>query len=143
MPAGAIYNVNGIFISTNLNNNVYRVDPGSLTTIDSFTVPSMFTGIGELVFRTQNSFYVIVSVKEVWLATVNTGTISFTNIFAAAGDVNIRNAAFEQNANELYFTSETNPPGAILYVIDGNNGTVKRTKTLSGINIQSIVFRYF
>jgi len=143
VPAGAIYNVNGIFISTNLNSKIYRVDPGSITTIDSFAVPSMFSGIGKLVFRTQNSFYVIVSVNEVWLATVYTGTISFTKIFATLGNEYIRNAAYEQNANELYFISETNPQGAILYVIDGNNGNVKRTKTLSGINFQSIVFRYF
>ena len=143
VPSSAIYNVNGIFISTNLNNKIYRVDPSSVTTIDSFAVPSIFSGVEEVIFKSQNSFYVISGGKEVWLATVNTGNISFTNIFTAAGNESIRNAAYEQNANELYFTSETNPPGAILYVIDGNNGTVKRFKSLNGNNIQSIIFRYF
>lgn len=143
VPVQAIYNVNGIFISTNLNKIVYRVDPETITTLDSFSVPTIFSSLDKLVFKTQNSFFVIAGMKEVWLATANSGTISFTNIFAASSDVNITAIAFEANANELYFTSETNPPGAILYVLDGNNGTVKRFKSLAGNNIQSIVFRYF
>jgi len=81
--------------------------------------------------------------KEIWLGSVNSGTIGFTNIYPATGDVSISTIAYEPNANELYFTSESNPPGAILFVLDGNNGTVKRFKSLTGNNTQSIVFRYF
>lgn len=143
VPVSAIYNVNGIFISTNNNRNVYRVDPESIMTIDSFAVPSIFPLLNKLVFKTQNSFYVVAGGKEIWLGSISSGTINFTNIFPAAVDVSISAIAYEPNANELYFTSETNPPGAILYALDGNNGTVKRFKSLSGNNTQSIVFRYF
>ena len=143
VPVSAIYNVNGIFISTNNNKNIYRVDQETYTTIDSFSVPTIYPSLGQLISKTQNSFYVVAGGKEVWLATVNSGTYSFTNIFPAAGDVNIRAIAYEPNANELYFTSESNPPGAILFVIDGNSGTLKRFKSLNGNNTQSIVFRYF
>lgn len=143
VPVQAIYNVNGIFISTNLNKIVYRVDPGTITTLDSFSVPTVFSSLNKLVFKTQNSFYVVAGGKEIWLGSVNSGTIGFTNIYPATGDVSISTIAYEPNANELYFTSETNPPGAILFVLDGSNGTVKRFKSLTGNIIQSIVFRYF
>lgn len=143
VPVSAIYNVNGIFVSTNNNRNVYRVDPESILTIDSFAVPSIFPLLNKLVFKTQNSFYVVAGAKEIWLGSASSGTINFTNIFPATVDVSISAIAYEPNANELYFTSETNPPGAIMYVIDGDNGTVKRFKSLSGNNTQSIVFRYF
>lgn len=143
VPVCAIYNVNGIFVSTNNNKNIYRVDHETYTTTDSFSVPTVYSSLGRLVFKTQNSFYVVAGGKEVWLASVNSGTIGFTNIFPAAADVNIRAIAYESNANEVYFTSELNPPGAILFVIDGNSGTLKRFKSLNGNNTQSIVFRYF
>jgi hypothetical protein len=143
VPVQAIYNVNGIFISTNLNKIIYRVDPETITAIDSFSVPTIFSSLDKLVFKTQNSFYVVAGGKEIWLGSVNLGTIGFTNIYPATGDVSISTIAYEPNANELYFTSESNPPGAILFVLDGNNGTVKRFKSLIGNNTQSIVFRYF
>jgi hypothetical protein len=143
VPVSAIYNVNGIFVSTNNNKNVYRIDPESLINIDSFSVPTIYSLLGKLVYRTQNSFYIVAGAKEIWFADVNSGTINFTNIFPAAVDVSISAIAYEPNANELYFTSESNPPGAILYVLDGSNGTVKRFKSLTGNNTQSIVFRYF
>lgn len=143
VPVSAIYNVNGIFVLTNNNTNIYRIDPESILTIDSFTVPTIFSSLSKLVFKTQNSFYAVAGGKEIWLASANSGTIGFTNIYPATGDVSIGTIAYEPNANELYFTSESNPPGAILFVLDGNNGTVKRFKSLTGNNIQSIVFRYF
>lgn len=143
VPVSAIYNVNGIFISTNNNKNIYRVDQETYTTTDSFSVPTVYPSLTRLVFKTQNSFYVVAGGKEVWLATVNSGTFSFTNIFQAVSDINIMAIAYETSANEVYFTSQSNPPGAILFVIDGNSGTIKRFKSLKGNNTQSIVFRYF
>jgi hypothetical protein len=143
VPVSSIFNVNGIFVSANNTKNIYLIDPGTQTTTDSFAVPTVLSSITRLVSKTQNSFYVVAGAKEVWLASVNSGTISFTNIFQAAADVNIMAMAYESNANELYFTSESNPPGAILFVIDGNSGTIKRFKSLNGNNTQSIVFRYF
>jgi len=63
VPVQAIYNVNGIFISTNLNKIIYRVDPGTITTLDSFSVPTIFSSLDKLVFKTQNSFYVVAGGK--------------------------------------------------------------------------------
>lgn len=143
VPVSAIYNVNGIFVSTNQNKNIYKIETESFTTVDSFSVSTIYSSLGKLVFKSQNSFYVVAGGKEIWLASANSGTWSFTNIFPASNDINIGSIAYESNANELYFTSSTNPPGSILYVIEGNNGTVKRFKSLAGNNIQSIVFRYF
>ena len=143
VPSSAIYNVNGIFISTNLNKNIYRVDPGSLTTIDSFEVPTMFSGLSKLIFKTQNSFYAIADNREVWLVTASSGTFTFTRILQAVSDLFIRAAAYEPNANELYLTSESFTGGNTLYVLNGDSGTIKRVKSFTGINTKSIVFRYF
>ena len=143
IPLSAIYNVNGIFTSLDNSKNIYRIDPETSTTIDSFAVPTMFSSISKLVFKTQNSFYVITNGNEVWLATVSSGTFTFTNIMLASNDVFIRAAAYEPNANELYLSSESFPGGNILFVLNGDNGTVKRFRSFAGSNTQSIVFRYF
>lgn len=143
VPVSAIYNVNGIFISTSQNKNIYRIESESFTTIDSFAVSSVYPSLGKLIFKSQNSFYVVAGGKEIWLAVANSGTFVFTNIFPASNDINIGSIAYESNSNELYFTSSTNAPGSILYIIDGNNGNVKRFKSLAGNGSKSIVFRYF
>lgn len=143
VPISAIYNVNGIFVSTNQNKNIYRIETESFTTIDSFAVTTVYPSLGKLIFKSQNSFYVVAGGKEIWLAEANSGTFGFTNIYPASIDININTIAYEPNANELYFTSSTNPPGSILYVIDGNSGTVKRFKSLAGNGSKSIIFRYF
>jgi len=143
VPVSAIYNVNGIFISTNNNKNIYRIDPGSLTTTDSFPLPTMFAGISELIFKTQNSFYAIADNREVWLAKAESGTLTFTRIMEAVSDLFIRTAAFESTANELYLTSESFTGGNTLYIINGESGAVKRIKSFAGANTKSIIFRYF
>jgi len=144
VPVSAIYNINGIFLSTNLNKNIYRVDPETITTIDSFSVPSIFSSIEELVFRTQSSFFAVTGQREVWLGSISSGTISFTNIYPAQPNWNIRSAAYESNANELYLGVHDAPTGfSFLVIIDGTSGTVKRTKTLLGLGPAGIVFRYF
>lgn len=143
VPVSAIYNVNGIFISTSLNNNVYRVDQESFTTIDSFAVPSIFSGITELIFKTQNSFYAVAGGREVWLATSSSGTFTFTMIMQASLGLAIRTAAYEPNTNELYLTSESGSGGNTLYILNGDNGNIKRLKSFVGSNTQSIVFKYF
>ena len=143
VPSSAIYNVNGIFISTNLNKNIYRVDPGSLTAIDSFEVPTMFSGISKLIFKSQNSFYAVSDNREIWLVTAESGTFTFTRILQAVSDLFIRAAAYEPNANELYITSESFTGGNTLYILNGESGTIKRVKSFTGINTKSIVFRYF
>lgn len=144
VPVSAIYNINGIFLSTNLNKNLYRVDPETITTIDSFAVPSIFSSIEELVFRTQNSFYAVTGQREVWLGNISAGTISFTNIYPAQLNWNIRSAAYESNANELYLGVHDASTGfSFLVIIDGTSGMVKRTKTLLGLGPAGIAFRYF
>ena len=144
VPVSAIYNVNGIFISTNNNKNIYRVDPETITTTDSFVVPTVFSSIEELVFRSQNSFYAVTGQREVWLGNISSGTISFTNIYPAQLNWNIRSAAYESNANELYLGVHDASTGfSFLVIIDGTSGTVKRTKTLLGVGPAGIVFRYF
>lgn len=143
VPVSAIYNVNGIFISTNNNRNIYRVDPGSLTTTDSFPLPTMFAGISELIFKTQNSFYAIADNREIWLVKAESGTLTFTRIMEAVSDLFIRTAAFESAANELYFTSESFTGGNTLYILNGESGIVKRIKSFAGNNTKSIIFRYF
>lgn len=143
VPVSAIYNVNGIFISTNLNKYVYRVDQESFTTIDSFAVPTNFTGITELIFKTQNSFYAVADGREVWLAASSSGTFTFTLIMQASLDLSIRTASYEPNLNELYLTSESGSGGNTLYILNGDNGDIKRQKTFTGSNTKSIVFKYF
>jgi len=144
VPVSAIYNINGIFLSTNLNKNIYRVDPETITTTDSFVVPTVFSSIEELVFRSQNSFYAVIGQREVWLGNISSGTISFTNIYPAQLNWNIRSAAYESNANELYLGVHDASTGfSFLVIIDGTSGTVKRTKTLLGLGPAGIVFRYF
>ncbi len=143
VPVSSIYNVNGIFVSVNNNRNIYWIDPESFTTIDSFAVPTIFSSLSKLVFKTQNSFYVIANGNEVWLATVTSGTFTFTNILQATSDIFIRAASYEQNANELYLTSETFSGGNTLLILNGDNGTLKRVKSFAGNSSISIVFRYF
>lgn len=143
VPVSAIYNVNGIFVSTNLNNYVYRIDPGTYTTLDSFLISSIYSSAEKLVFKTQNSFYAVTGNKEIWLGTAGSGTITFTKIFAAVSDINIGAIAYEPNANEIYFTSYNSQPGSILYIVDGTGGSIKRFKSLEGNSSKSIVFRYF
>ncbi|MEO8511921.1 MAG: hypothetical protein ABI543_00045 [Ignavibacteria bacterium] len=143
VPVSAIYNVNGIFVSTNNNKNIYRIDSESFATIDSFAVPTIFSSVNKLVFKSQNSFYAITDGGEVWLATVSSGTFTFTNIMQASIDVSIRAAAYESYANELYLTSESFSGGNTLFILNGDNGTVKRLKSFAGNNTKSIVFRYF
>lgn len=143
VPVSAIYNINGIFISTNNNKNIYRIDSESYTTIDSFAVPTIFPSISNLLFKTQQSFFAVAGGREVWLVSSETGTFTFTNIMQALSDVYIRSLAYEQNANELYLTSETISGGNTLIIIDGGNGSVKRVKAFAGNGSKSIVFRYF
>ncbi len=142
VPVSAIYNVNGIFISTNTNKNIYRVDPPTVTITDSFAVPSASFGINVLEFRTQNSFYSVVGGNEVWLAAANSGTFVFTKIYTAASVENIQTIAYESSANELYLGLWHS--NGFLVIIDGTSGVVKRTKPLvPGLVAQKIVFRYF
>lgn len=143
VPVSAIYNVNGIFISCDQNKNVYRIDPETYTVIDSFAVSTIYSSIGTLVFKTQSSFFAVAGNKEIWLATLNSGTFTFTNIFPSSIDINIGAIAYEPNANEVYFTSYTGSTGSVLYVIDGSSGSIKRFKSLAGVGSKSIVFRYF
>ena len=143
VPVSAIYNVNGIFISTNNNKNIYRIDQESYTTIDSFAVPTIYSGITEIIFKTQNSFYAVAGGREVWLATSTSGTFIFTLILQASLDLSIRTAAYEPNSNELYLTSESLSGGNTLFILNGDNGNIKRQKTFTGSNSKSIVFRYF
>ncbi|MBE2216938.1 MAG: hypothetical protein IAE90_01965 [Ignavibacteria bacterium] len=142
VPVSAIYNVNGIFISTNNNKNIYRVDPELLATTDSFAVPTALVGINVLEFKTQNSFYSVVGGNEVWLAAANSGTFSFNKIYTAASAENIQTIAYESSTNELYLGLWHS--NGFLVIIDGTSGVVKRTKPLvPGLVAQKIVFRYF
>jgi len=142
VPVQAIYNVNGIFLSTNLNNNVYRVDQESFTTIDSFSVPTVLTGNNVLEFKSQNSFYAVAGGKEVWLAAAGSGTFLFTKIFTAGSGENIQTIAYESAANELYLGLWHN--NGFIVIIDGTTGVIKRTKPLvPGLVARKIIFRYF
>lgn len=143
VPDAAIYNVNGIFVSLNTGKKVYRVDPELNSVTDSFNIATVYNSVDHLVFKTQNSFFAVAGNKEIWLATANSGTFIFTKIFQAANDVNIRSIAYEPNANEVYFASESFSGGNTLYIIHGDDGSVKKVKALAGNGSKSIVFRYF
>ena len=142
-PIDAIYNVNGIFISTTYNRTIYRIENESFTTADSSIVPSLFQPVNDIVFKTQNSFYAICGSREIWLASIETGIINYTNIFPALSDLYIRAAEYEQNANELYIIGSTFSGVNTLMVIDGTTGSLKRSKPIAGFGPLGIVFRYF
>ncbi len=142
-PLSAIYNVNGIFISTSSNKNVYRIETESYTTIDSFSVPTVLTSINRLVFKTQNSFFAVAGGKEVWLVNSGSGTFTFTNIYPASSNISILTASYESNSNELFIAVRDNSTGFNqLIIINGDSGTLKRTKPIAGYGSASIVFRY-
>lgn len=143
VPLDAIYNVNGIFVSTTYNTTLYRIESESFTTSDSSVVPSIFQPVNDVVFRTQNSFYAICGSREIWLAEVQTGAVNYTNIFPALSDLYIRAAEYEQNANELYIIGSTFSGVNTLMVIDGTTGSLKRSKPIAGFGPLSIIFRYF
>jgi hypothetical protein len=140
VPLSSIYNVNGIFTSTLNNKNIYMIETESFTTIDSFAVPTIFSFINELEFKTQNSFYAVAGGREVWLATAGSGTFTFTNIYPPIAGETIQTIAYEPNANELYL-GVWNGFG-FLVIIDGTSGVIKRTRPLGGLGASSIVFRY-
>ena len=143
VPLDAIYNVNGIFVTTTYNTTIYRIESESFTTADSSIVPSLFQPVNDLVFKTQSSFYAICGSREIWLAEVQTGAVNYTNIFPALSDLYIRAAEYEQNSNELYIIGSTFSGVNTLMVIDGTTGSLKRSKPIAGIGPLSIVFRYF
>lgn len=143
VPLDAIYNVNGIFVSTTYNTTIYRIESESFTTADSSIVPSIFQPVNDMIFRTQSSFYAICGSREIWLAEVQTGTVNYTNIFPALSDLYIRAAEFEQNANELYIIGSTFSGVNTMMVLDGTTGSLKRSKPIAGIGPTKIVFRYF
>ncbi len=144
VPVSTIYNVNGIFVSTISNKNIYRIESESFTTIDSFAVPTMFAFVSELKFKTQNSFFAVAGGREVWLSNVSNGTFTFTNIYPAKVNESLQTAAFEPNANELYLGVWNSSSGnGSLVIIDGTSGNVKRIKPLAGLGAASIVFKYF
>lgn len=143
IPVSSIYNVNGIFVSMLTNKKIYRIEQESYTNIDSFEVPTIFTGISKLIFKSQNSFFAVGGTREIWLGNASSGTITFTSIFPATVDLNIYAAAYESNSNELYLGVFSSSSGSQLIIIDGTSGTVKKTKQLGGIGTASIVFRYF
>lgn len=143
IPISSIYNVNGVFVSMLTNKKIYRIEQESYTNIDSFEVPTVFTGISKLIFKSQNSFFAVCGTREIWLGNASSGTITFTSIFPATADLNIYTAAYETNSNELYLGVFSSSSGSQLIIIDGTNGTIKKAKQLGGIGTASIVFRYF
>lgn len=142
-PIDAIYNVNGIFVSTTYNRTIYRIENESYTTADSSIVPSLFQPVNDLVFKTQNSFYAICGGRDIWLASIETGIINYTNIFPALSDLYIRSVEYEQNSNELYIIGSTFSGVNTLMVLDGTTGSLKRSKPIAGFGPSKIVFRYF
>lgn len=143
VPVGSVFNPSGIFTITAYNKIVYRIDPKNFFIIDSLSIPTIQSYLSHIIFKSQTSFYVIAGNKEVWLISNETGVYNINLIFNSSADVSIINAAYEQNSNQLYIADGNNlsENGEVL-IINGQTGTVIKTKQLGGKNPSAIAFRY-
>ena len=142
-PVSVLFNVNGFFVSTFNSKKIYRVDRENIQTVDSFTVPTTLFTIEDLIFKTQQKFFVTAGSREVWECQPTTSGMTFRLIFSMNPDVFILNAAYEQTKNELYIADRNNvgQNGEVI-VADAETGIVKRTYQLGGMAPFRFAFKY-
>jgi hypothetical protein len=65
-PVGIINNINGYYVSGYKRKQLYRLDSVQLNVMDSISIPTSGTALGEMVKAGQNKLYVVADSSEVW-----------------------------------------------------------------------------
>lgn len=142
-PVSALYNVNGIFVSSSSSRKIYRIDSKNFETVDSFSVPTSQLTIGQIVFKTQSKFLIVAGSREIWEAETVNNTLQFRLLYEGNVGVNILNIAYESTGNLVFIAEGYDMiSNGAFYIIDAETGLTKSTHQLGGRRPVRFAFKY-
>jgi hypothetical protein len=142
-PVSALYNVSGIFVSSFTSKKIFRIDSNNFETVDSFSVPTSQSSIGQIVFKTQRKFFIVAGLNEIWEAEAVNNTLQFRLLFPSGQAAYILNIAYESTKNEIFIAEGNNLfSNGAMYIIDAETGLINNTHQLSGRRPVRFAFKY-